>query len=135
MREIRFRGKRIGTSEWVYGDLIHRQIWSEAFPVIRMQDDGFDIYEECEVISETVGQYTGLKDKNGKEIFEGDIVFAIATYDCANTVVVWDDGGFVLVPCKYYKNYISRCGYKDIRFLDKEVVGNIHDNPELLEEE
>ena len=76
---------------------------------------------------------TGLEDKNGKEIFEGDIVFAIATYDCANMVVVWDDGGFVLVPCKYYKNYISRCGYKDIRFLDKEVVGNIFESENLLE--
>lgn len=134
MREIKFRGKDIDCNEWRYGSLV--KIRDERLH----KNDGYLLYyivdeenQQWIALPETVGQYTGLKDKNGKEIFEGDIVFAIATYDCANTVVVWDDGGFVLVPCKYYKNYISRCGYKDIRFLDKEVVGNIHDSPELLE--
>ena len=141
-RLIEFRGKAkcsieelneagfIHDNGWVYGSYVDGYIING---VVESTDEYIAIENWCPVKIKTVGQYTGLKDKNGKEIFEGDIVFAIATYDCANTVVVWDDGGFVLVPCKYYKNYISRCGYKDIRFLDKEVVGNIHDNPELLE--
>ena len=69
-----FRGKRADNGEWVYGDLIHRKIWSSDVCVIRASDDGFDAYVEYEVIPETVGQCTGLKDKNGKLIFEGDVV-------------------------------------------------------------
>ena len=138
MREIKFRA-------WFDGhmyEVAKLDFWGDPDQAtcdmarMSLNEDGnveeiFEVYlNEVELM-----QYTGLKDKNGIEIYEGDIVFAIATYDCANTVVVWDDGGFVLVPCKYYKNYISRCGYKDIRFLDKEVVGNIHENPELIQQQ
>lgn len=69
-----FRGKRKDNGECVYGNLIKRKIWASEFYVIRVEDNGFDSYVEYEVIPETVGQCTGLKDKNGRLIFEGDVL-------------------------------------------------------------
>ena len=68
-----FRGKRVDNGEWIYGDLIHRKIWSSKLCIIRVEDDGFDIYEEYEVIPETIGQYTGM-DINDVKVFKGDII-------------------------------------------------------------
>ena len=100
MREILFRGK--ASTKWVYGDLRHLNDGRVA-----VRKDG-EIYP-YEVIPETVGQYTGLKDKNGKKIFEGDVVEA---YD--DTYV----NGFAEVKGKVFFN----CGSFDI---DVEDVGYI----------
>ena len=129
MREILFRGKRVDNGEWTEGDLIQ----SRGKTYIHPKANSFGVSETGlsklivlhEVIPETVGEYTGLTDKNGKKIFEGDIIRSnsergyIEYYpnDCAFDVV--DDHGFYWL--------ISEMS-------NIEVIGNIHDNPELLEE-
>lgn len=141
MRKIMFRGKRIDNAEWVEGDLLrtkfylddseHSLIFTATVEFPRGEFSGAN-----EVIPETVGQYTGIIDKNGKRIFEGDIIKILDDYDTygmnAGEVyeVYFGFGGFRLKP-KYHK-------YARGYFLEDsgevEVVGNIHDNPELIEE-
>lgn len=132
MREIKFRGKRIDTNEWIYGDLVTG--YSEktyfiaydagAFINTEYQQDRLTTYEFFEVIPETIGQYTGLKDKNGQEIFEGDILRTAKGYI---QMVLWVD---------YYSAFVAEIASGDRPYLidsSDEVIGNIHDNPELLE--
>ena len=132
MREILFRGKRIDNGKWVYGNLIQRNIWGAVFPIIRAEDKGYGNFKEWEVIPETVGQYTGLDDKNGMKIFEGDVVRYLNSIESGNGVVIFD-------ACAFLFNWI------DINETDSllrhfqcskelEVICNIHDNPELMEE-
>ena len=125
MREILFRGKSTKTSEWVQGDLIHRKIWSSQLQVIRVEDNGFDNFTEYEVIPETVGQYTGLTDKNGTKIFEGDICKHRSNYsgEYIISVVTYTDGQFLAMAD-------NNSGFNLSDNL--KVIGNIHDNPELL---
>ena len=132
-REIKFRGKDLETGEWVYGSLFQSV---EQYPAIakpKPTADGKLFYCLTVVDPETVGQYTGLKDRNGKEIYEGDI--ALMDYSAFNTgkdgqtyaVVRWID---------YRAAFMWDAGlnyYADMR-NDVEICGNIHDNPELLEE-
>ena len=73
------------------------------------------------------------ENKNGKKIFEGDIVHCISQWDIANCIVIFEEGEFRLIPEKYYSNYVTGGGYHAIRCFDKEVIGNIHNNSELLE--
>ena len=129
MREILFRGKRVDNGEWIEGDLIQSRDKTYIHPKansFRVSETGLSkLIVLREVYPETVGQYTGLTDKNGKKIFEGDIIRSnsergyIEYYpnDCAFDVV--DDHGFYWL--------ISEMS-------NIEVIGNIHDNPELLEE-
>ena len=125
MREILFRGKDIKTGEWVEGAYYHQtEFYGDAddeHHIITSKDELEDNMMECyRVIPETVGQYTGLTDKNGTKIFEGDIV---RRYDNVERVF-YDGGGFspFAIP-----------GWECTPDADKcEVVGNIHDNPELL---
>lgn len=129
MKEILFRGKRVDNGEWVDGDLIHRQIWGRALAIIRISDDGFEHYEEYEVIPESVGQFTGLTDKNGNKIFEGNIVKVTtgiegykSTYHSAIQEVKYnaESGIAVFLP------------FDNSDMVEVEVIGNIYDNPELL---
>lgn len=145
MREIIFRGKRKDDGEWVEGSLINAfeytcilQAEDKLHPMDYPYLDGdigtFD-GKATPVIPETVGQYTGLTDKNGQKIFEGDVVEYRTLLDLANMVVFFEDGEFRLVDCKRYSTYLPGSGFFTVRKFEKEIVGNIHDNPELLKAE
>lgn len=128
MREILFRGKT-EKGKWVYGGFCaYKNIRDKEEYTIFNSNNGYP----NEVLPETVGQYTGLTDKNGKKIFEGDIVRCISNTDCGKCVVIFEEGEFRLVPDRYYKTYTTGGGYHAIRCFVKEVIGNNHDNPELL---
>ena len=141
MREILFRGKRINNGEWVEGCLVHRSMfYGEPCDNYFILCDGefhCDYYNASEVIPETIGQYTGLTDKNGKKIFEGDI----CTDEFRTLLVRYD---FFQWNCKVIETtglikglefplwHWDRYPQNGCRQL--EVIGNIHDNPELLKE-
>lgn len=141
MHEILFRGKRADNGEWVYGDLIHRQIWKRSVPVIiRNHDDGFDQYEEYEIDPSSVGQYTGLNDRNNEKIFDGDIVeypIEQGKYQEKNNIheVVFEKRhGTAYFGIKMSE--IETWGF-DLSVPAKlmQIIGNIYDNPELLKGE
>lgn len=131
MREILFRGKRADSGEWVYGYLSKSRGFDYKLHLcIDYEDRGCML--SSIVVPDTVGQYTGLTDKNVKKIFEGDIVHCVSRLDNANMVVIYEDGEFRLVLCKDFNDYKCGLGFYEIRNFAKEVIGNIHDNPELL---
>ena len=127
MREIKilFRGKRIDNGEWIEGSLLGID-WCDK-PSTYSIAPNTPVSVFYSVIPETVGQYTGLTDKNGKRIFEGDIV-SLVKHDGLIYKVVY-------VPCRYelVNSKGVNCFVLDIYKSENiEVIGNIHDNPELL---
>lgn len=123
MREIKFRAKRIDTGEWLYGDLIHSKDKTRS----GILDTEAELYDECEVNPETVGQYTGLKDIEGKEIWEGDIV----RYDGSDKTIIGK-----VVWCTCFFEIDAKNGAESYSLTPFcRVIGNIHDNPALLEGE
>ena len=137
MREILFRGKRVDNGKWVYGSLFdgfqQRYISPSAIAMCTF-DGALCLGGFVEVYPESIGQYTGLTDKNGKRIFEGDILRR-AYHPNEDMIVEWHDGRFVFYRRIYPKDYGHEslvCCQQNVDRLS--IIGNIHDNPELLED-
>ena len=150
MREILFRGKDKDDGNWYEGYylqlhdttycLVPSDNVDEANRLNKENEHHYIVFEQmtdwglpnkhlrAEVLSETVCQYTGLTDKNGRKIFEGDI---LRFEDCSNYPVVWDSDYCAFGSC-WYSDFDHLSKYRSIKI---EVVGNIFDNPELLENE
>ena len=140
MREILFRGKRDGDGEWVMGD---RAGYSDYVMIWDLIDKGVGYL----VDHTTVGQFTGLCDKNGKKIFEGDIVkthYANAVKSDFIETVVFHNGRFcanskISETGKWWTSLADGVPHvsfdKSVYMESCEVTGNIHDNPELTKEE
>lgn len=125
MREILFRGKSVTDGRWVFGNLSNYGDY-RAITTTR----GFSIIDSCEVIPETVGQYTGLKDLHGTRIFEGDVVKSIAAW----YVVEFENGGYGLRLFGKGK-LIPIMGHGNFNENEVEVIGTVYDNQELLKGE
>lgn len=133
-REIIFRGKIIDNGEWAYGSLVVEE--DKYYIALNINDnikrDDYDVYM-LEVIPKTVGQYTGLHDKNGKAIYEGNIV---KVNDEIIAEVIWENDylGYFLYANE--ENSIDSFENGEQPLYDYwgsiEVIGNIYDNPELL---
>ena len=149
MRQIKFRAKDYEIGEWLYGSLIQRKGFYPSILFPNPTGDGKIRYVECCVDVETIGQFTELEDKNGKEIYEGDIVDWTFFYNrigpnggvtetdiTLRGVIVWGTAGFVF---EVWRNDFENAGWYGIADLnfdpssDIEVIGNIYDNPELVE--
>ncbi len=136
-RQILFRGKRLDNGEWAFGIPIKTHIGTymitEENPHICSEYGYMEIDEFVKVEPGSVGQFVGLKDKNGKEIYEGDIILYGNTI---KNVVVFRHGAFGYLV--YGGEFISYAGNTNFTFnpLDRskehEVIGNIFDNPDLL---
>ena len=120
MREIKYRGLNEETGEWVYGWYTKLVEGIRRFDAV-IADVGGELTRFYIHNKETIGQYTGLHDKNGKEIYEGDVVFS-KDWNPEKQVVTFDRGGFCL-------KYDGSGYYPDIKYAEQmTVIGNIHES-------
>lgn len=141
MRTIKFRGKRVDNGEWEYGDLVHLSNGEACI----LPEDGE--WRHRLIIPDSVGQFTGLLDKNGKEIYEGDVLRRIPNEQYSDATGIPLDmlredigEGGDLVFVRYdesqarvmYYSLIDRFNSPWLNTKYFTVIGNIYDNPELL---
>lgn len=133
-REIKFRGKRRDGKGWLYGNYITYDEDSNLHVFINPPGCYTDNDDHL-VFPDTVGQFTGLQDKNGKEIYEGDIIES-QNYSHARHYVRYidDEAKFVAMIISHGSPLMDFCSIRQswIDKYDKKVIGNIHDNPEML---
>lgn len=141
MREILFRGKSLRNNAWEYGiavPLTFNGCITDRIVIVKNYNyDEIGCYsiDVEEIDPNTLGQYTGLLDKNGSKIFEGDVIFKKYITFVDRFLVVFQEGAF---------GYVESKGHCSISFNDNEqgfytetyeIIGNIYDNPELLKKE
>lgn len=126
MREIKFRGKDKKNGKWLYGNV---QIPKPPFDKYFMWDENGI---QCQVDEDTIGQFTGLKDKDGHDIYEGDILKASWKVELC---VVW----YSETTASFMVDYIPNDNWTDTlgeyTTSELKIIGNVHDNPELIEGE
>ncbi|WP_290095122.1 YopX family protein [Paramuribaculum intestinale] len=132
-RTIKFRGKRLDNGEWVYGDLEYNR--AKNIARIHTYDEDGEYLIQHSVDPATVGQFTGLLDKNGKEIYEGDILM-LGSSDAGICEVKWNESQLAFCIRFYYERNL---GTRPLGAWARDgkniaILGNIHDNPELLNE-
>lgn len=158
MRDILFRAKRLDNGKWAESRSLNRSVteddvslwyigagqpadqWEDEHGnMVSIETTGECLFYACDPA--TIGQYTGLTDKNGKKIFEGDIVNILGNQAVEewknvnyNALIAFLDGGFCAIDGTVDDHAFRRYALARMDF-DLEVVGNIHDNPELLEGE
>lgn len=155
-RVVKFRGKT-QDGEWVYGDLIH----SGSDEIAILEFDAPCLEAVTDVVPESVGQFTGVLDKNGKEIYEGDVLSVrewknlafgmfnhdemkdLSLDDCKGellkdikSLVYWDEGSMLATEQNGSAYYMCSFWHENTLItqpiFDIEIIGNIHDNPNLL---
>lgn len=118
-REIKFRGKRLDNGEWAYGNLQQQAVKNEEWYITSITSPFNEFLNESHIIDpKTVGQYTGLKDKNGKEVYEGDIVSYIFGNPNGDSAEVYSE------TVEFHYGQLSHLTYVD--YL--EVIGNIYES-------
>lgn len=130
IRKIKFRGRSIGSNEWIYGDLVRSSDMKRYAILVNNKSS----YDECEVNPFSVGQFTGLYDMDGREIYEGDILWW--NRDGMKYLVKFVDGMFyasIIDPEKrIFGGYPLHVLTEHKEEWECEIVGNAFDNKELL---
>ncbi len=128
-RPIKFRGMSLYNGVWAYGNL--KKEFDKVYITSTRSTAQTKVYHA------SVGQFTGMVDRNDREIYEGDIIAVGGKYHRA---VVWDKTSWALVPCEYYRDSVMwesvmqhpDNNWWDITLSRIEVAGNVYDNPELI---
>lgn len=133
MRKIVFRIKDIDI--WYYGFPLREVRPEDLYIPFQGEDENGNSFYSISVDVKTLGQFTGLYDKNGKKVFEGDIVKRDLAYITITAIVKWDLKYLQYTLTAIDKKYKGEVWYLTSNSEDYEVIGNIYDNPELLKGE